>query len=170
MDCSLPGSSVHGIFQAIVLEWIAISFSRGSSQPRNRTQVSRIVRQTLYHLSHQGSANDTTLLKSLSGSLSHSEAKSKSLSWPQVPVWSGYPPPSSLLALLHPLRASFLIFWHVLLGDPGTNSTLCLECSFLKHLCHALPYLLVFLCLFHCLLVFFKLWSLLLPFFLLILK
>ena len=35
MDCSLPGSSVHGIFQAIVLEWIAISFSRGSSQPRD---------------------------------------------------------------------------------------------------------------------------------------
>ena len=31
MDCSLPGSSVHGIFQAIVLEWIAISFSRGYS-------------------------------------------------------------------------------------------------------------------------------------------
>ena len=43
MDCSLPGSSVHGIFQAIVLEWIAISFSRGSSQPRARTRVSRIV-------------------------------------------------------------------------------------------------------------------------------
>ena len=43
MDCSLPGSSVHGIFQAIVLEWIAISFSKGSSQPRDQTQVSRIV-------------------------------------------------------------------------------------------------------------------------------
>ena len=43
MDCSLPGSSVHGIFQAIVLEWIAISFSKGSSQPRDRTQFSRIV-------------------------------------------------------------------------------------------------------------------------------
>ena len=43
MDCSLPGSSVHGIFQAIVLEWIAISFSRGSSQPRAQTRVSRIV-------------------------------------------------------------------------------------------------------------------------------
>ena len=43
MDCSLPGSSVHGIFQAIVLEWIAISFSRGSSQPRSQTPVSRIV-------------------------------------------------------------------------------------------------------------------------------
>ena len=43
MDCSLPGSSVQGIFQAIVLEWIAISFSRGSPRPRDRTQVSRIV-------------------------------------------------------------------------------------------------------------------------------
>ena len=43
MDCSLPGSSVHGIFQAIVLEWIAISFCRGSSWPRDQTRVSRIV-------------------------------------------------------------------------------------------------------------------------------
>ena len=43
IDCSLPGSSVHGIFQAIVLEWVAISFSRGSSQPRAWIQVSRIV-------------------------------------------------------------------------------------------------------------------------------
>ena len=43
MDCSLPGSSVHGIFQAIVLEWIAISFSSGSSQPRDGTQVSCFV-------------------------------------------------------------------------------------------------------------------------------
>ena len=42
MDCSLSGSSVRGIFQARVLEWIAIFFSRGSSQPRNWTQVSRI--------------------------------------------------------------------------------------------------------------------------------
>ena len=43
MDCSLPGSSVHGIFQARVLEWVAMSFSRRSSWPRNRTQVSHIV-------------------------------------------------------------------------------------------------------------------------------
>ena len=42
MDCSLPGSSLHGILQARVLEWIAISFSRGSPQPRDRTHVSRI--------------------------------------------------------------------------------------------------------------------------------
>ena len=43
MDCGLPGSSVHGIFQERVLEWVAISFSRRSSRPRDRTQVSRTV-------------------------------------------------------------------------------------------------------------------------------
>ena len=40
MDCSPPGYSVHGIFQARILEWGAIPFSRGSSRPRNRTLVS----------------------------------------------------------------------------------------------------------------------------------
>ena len=39
VDCSLPGSSVHGILQARILEWVAISFSRGSSRPRDQTQV-----------------------------------------------------------------------------------------------------------------------------------
>ena len=43
VDCSLPGSPVHGILQARVLEWGAIAFSRGSSRPRDRTQVSCIV-------------------------------------------------------------------------------------------------------------------------------
>ena len=43
MDCSLPGSSsIHGIFQARILEWVAIFFSRGSAWPRDRTQVSHI--------------------------------------------------------------------------------------------------------------------------------
>ena len=42
MDCSLPGSSVHGILQARILEWVAISFSRGSSQPRDQTRISCI--------------------------------------------------------------------------------------------------------------------------------
>ena len=55
MDCSLPGSSIHGIFQARILEWVAISFSRGSSQPRDRTRGLLHCRQMLYHLSHQGS-------------------------------------------------------------------------------------------------------------------
>ena len=43
MDCSPPGSLVHGIFQAWILEWVAISFSRGSSRPRDQTWVSCIV-------------------------------------------------------------------------------------------------------------------------------
>ena len=42
VDCSLPGSSVHGVLQARILGWVAIPFSRGSSQPRDPTQVSCI--------------------------------------------------------------------------------------------------------------------------------
>ena len=42
VGCSPPGSSVHGISQAIILQWVAISFSRTSSQPRDQTQVSCI--------------------------------------------------------------------------------------------------------------------------------
>ena len=42
MDCSPPGPSVHGILQARILEWIAISYSRGSSRPRNQTWISCI--------------------------------------------------------------------------------------------------------------------------------
>jgi len=42
VDCSPPGSSVHGILQARILERVAISFSRGSSRPRDRTQVSHL--------------------------------------------------------------------------------------------------------------------------------
>ena len=40
IDCSLPGCSVHGILQPRILEWVAISFSRGPSQPRDQTHVS----------------------------------------------------------------------------------------------------------------------------------
>ena len=58
MDCSPPGSSVHGISQARILEWVAISFSRWSSQPRDRASVSSvsfIAGRFFYLLSHQGS-------------------------------------------------------------------------------------------------------------------
>ena len=48
MDCSLPGSSVHGISQTRILAWVPISFSRGSSRPRDRTCVSCIGRWILY--------------------------------------------------------------------------------------------------------------------------
>ena len=53
-DCSLTGPSLCGISQASILEWVAVSFSRGSSWPRGWTHVSCIGRQTLL-LSHWGS-------------------------------------------------------------------------------------------------------------------
>ena len=52
MDCILPGSSVHGILQARILEWVVMPSSRGSSQPRDGTRVSYVScigRQLLYH-------------------------------------------------------------------------------------------------------------------------
>ena len=49
IDGSLPGSSIHGISQARILEWVAISLSRGSSRPQDWTLVSCIGRQILYH-------------------------------------------------------------------------------------------------------------------------
>ena len=52
MDCSLPDSSVHGILQARILEWVAMPSSRGSFQPRDRTPVSYVSctgSQVLYH-------------------------------------------------------------------------------------------------------------------------
>ena len=58
MDYSPPGSSVHGILQTRILEWVAVSFSRGSSQPRDRTRVSCIAGRFFfffYSLSHQES-------------------------------------------------------------------------------------------------------------------
>ena len=58
MDCSLLGSSVHGILQSRILEWDAMPFSRGSFWPRDQTLisfVSCIGRWVLYHLRHLGS-------------------------------------------------------------------------------------------------------------------
>ena len=49
MDCNLPGSSVHGILQARVLEWVAISSSMGYSHPRDQTHISCTGRWILYH-------------------------------------------------------------------------------------------------------------------------
>ena len=52
MDCSPPGSSVHGSLQARVLEWVAMPSSRGPFQPRDRTRISYVScigRQVLHH-------------------------------------------------------------------------------------------------------------------------
>ena len=52
MNCSLPGSSVHGTLQARILEWVAMPFSRGPSLPKDQTQISHVSwtgRQVLYY-------------------------------------------------------------------------------------------------------------------------
>ena len=64
-DCSLSGSSVHGILQARMLEWVAIPFSRGSSRPRDQTHISYVScigKQVLYHWCHLGSPKITLSL------------------------------------------------------------------------------------------------------------
>ena len=65
MDCSPPGFSIHGIFQALVLEWVAISFSRGSSQPRDWTQVSHIAGRgfTIWATRESVKANSRTTIQ-----------------------------------------------------------------------------------------------------------
>ena len=55
IDCSSPGSSVHGIFQARILEWVTISLSRGIFLTQGLNLCLSHCRQTLYRLSHQGS-------------------------------------------------------------------------------------------------------------------
>ena len=59
MDCSPPGSSVHGFSQAGILEWIAISSSRGSSQPKDQTRLLRLLHWQVdsLPLSHMGSSD-----------------------------------------------------------------------------------------------------------------
>ena len=61
----LPGSSVHGIFQARVPEWVAISFSRGSSLTQRLNPGLQHRRQMLYHLHHQGSQVVNVQLRNL---------------------------------------------------------------------------------------------------------
>ena len=66
MDCSLPGSSLHGIFQARILEWVAIPSSRGSSWPRCWSWVSYIScfgRRVVYHYHHLGTWEGISIYK-----------------------------------------------------------------------------------------------------------
>ena len=62
-DCSQPGSSVHGILQARVLEWVAIPFCRGSSQPRGGTQVSYIAGRFFTIWATRKAQNDLEILR-----------------------------------------------------------------------------------------------------------
>ena len=65
MDSSLPRSSVHGVFQARILEWVAISFSRGTSQSKDRTCISCNGRQILYHRAIREATWEELLIREL---------------------------------------------------------------------------------------------------------
>ena len=80
MDCSRPESSVHGILQARILEWVAIPFSRGSSQPKHQTQVPHC-RWIFYCMSHQG--NPFLFLK---GYYSHHEDRTQTSEFSQIRI------------------------------------------------------------------------------------
>ena len=82
MDCSSPGSSVHGIHQAGILEWVVVLFSRRSSQPRHQTQVSHIAGKFFYPLSHQGSPR---ILKWVAYPFSRGSSRPKN--WIRVSFW-----------------------------------------------------------------------------------
>ena len=101
MDCSPPGSSVHGILQARILEWVAIPFSRGSSNPGIKSRFPRCTR-ILHCLSHQGSpGNFKIYLKRLQGFSGSSDGKESAcnaggpVSIPGLrrssEEWTGYP-------------------------------------------------------------------------------
>ena len=71
MDCSPPGSSIHGILQARILEWVAISFSRGSSQCKNQTRVSHIASRGFLTSEPPGKPKRHSLISDLDLALCH---------------------------------------------------------------------------------------------------
>ena len=88
MDCSLPGSSIHGIFQARILDWVAISFSRRSSWPRDWTRVSHIVgrRFTVWAGTRDQIANIRWIVKKQDSSRKVSTSASLTMGKP-LTVW-----------------------------------------------------------------------------------
>ena len=99
MDCNPPGSSVHGILQARILEWIAIFFYRGSSQCRDRIRVLLHCRQIVYCLSHQGSHHYILFINhsiTIVTCLSENECRHRS----QLVSTSAWAPGSQLLPTL----------------------------------------------------------------------
>ena len=127
MDCSLPGFTDHGIFQARVLEWVAIAFSRGSSQPRDQTQVSCIVgrRFTLWATREAQEENGAFSSLPFQGSWGFSSALPSSL-WPND--FQEWKPPGKSLVLkpffswfcpvTTPLLYTYLHFWCPVLEIP----------------------------------------------------
>ena len=108
VDCSPPGSSVRGISQARILEWVAISFSRGSSQPREPTSPALAGRFFFLPLSHWGNSAGLLGVSQIFQTLScfHAFSQATQSSWDSPPcllTWLTSPSPLEA----HQLRAIF---------------------------------------------------------------
>ena len=116
MDCSPPGSSVHRISQTRILEWVSISFSRGSSQPRDQSGISSIGRRVLYHWAMWEAPRATwvcakslpsclTLCNhvyvNLLGSSVHGILQARILEWVAMPSSRGSSPPRDRIWICH---------------------------------------------------------------------
>ena len=121
MDCSLPGSSVCGISQARILEWIAISFSRGSSQSRDQTHVPCIGRQVLYLQHYLGSpANKIELQNSHNVFETKSQSQQAYFSGASGMFWKRTLNNQSNAS--HTMDASYLCAKHRIRPSSQTNS------------------------------------------------
>ena len=122
MDCSLPGFSVHGIFQARMLEWVAISLHRGSSRPRDRIPVSCISRRILYH---RAIRKPTASARKLQTGFVCCPGKNRSHLGCRKEGWG---PKSPLESEGHSHSSSPAAFlWRPLQGADGTAQVVCTE-------------------------------------------
>ena len=82
MNCSPPGSSVYGVSQARMLEWVVTSYSRGASQPTDPTRVSCIGRQVLYYSATWEALANSTVKKLVRRKVNHNFAGKQSFMTP----------------------------------------------------------------------------------------
>ena len=121
LDCSPPGSSLHGILQARILEWVAISFSRGSSVTRDWTGISCnfcLHRLILLPLSHVYIPSLLSLLLPISYMPSLPPLLFLECSSPNQPKWSALPTKPQIL--LHPFHLPF-IFARLILSHSSAH-------------------------------------------------
>ena len=109
-DCSPPGSSIHGISQARMLEWIAIFFSRGSSQPRDQTSVFYISCIASGFLTHEPSwaLSHFSRMRLLATSWTVPCQAPLSMGFSRQEYWSGLPFPSPGILLTRALNPHLL--------------------------------------------------------------
>jgi len=125
MDCSLPGSCVHGILQARILKWVAISFFRGSSQHRDQTRIfyfSCIGKWVFLLLEQPGKPKDVCVYENESECLSlvsdscgpmdytvHGILQARILEWVAFPFSRGSSQPSDQTQVYH-IAGGFFFF------------------------------------------------------------